>query len=114
MRVYRAHANALDHFLEIYAAEALSVQLGHLGNCVGYFRSVAGRVDEIVHLWGYADLNDRIKRRTALFADPAFNAFLVKGLPHFTRQENFILRPTVLLARVARVALRSTRDLILV
>jgi hypothetical protein len=32
--------------------------------------------------------------RTALFADPAFKAFLVKGLPHFSRQENFILRPT--------------------
>ena len=94
MRVYRAHTGALDHFLEIYAAEGLEVQVGHLGNCVGYFRSVAGRVDEILHLWGYADLNDRMKRRTALFADPAFKAFLGKGLPHFARQENFILRPT--------------------
>ncbi len=93
MRVYRAHTGVLDHFLEIYAAEGLKVQLRHLGNCVGYFRSVAGRVDEILHLWGYADLKDRIKRRTALFADPAFKAFLVKGLPHFARQENMILRP---------------------
>jgi len=93
MRVYRTHANALDHFLEIYAAEGLAIQLGHLGNCIGYFRSVAGRVDEVLHLWGYADLNDRIKRRAALFADPAFKAFLVKSLPHFSRQDNFILRP---------------------
>jgi hypothetical protein len=94
MRVYRAHTGVLDRFLELYAAGALPVQLRHLGNCIGYFRSVDGRVDEVLHLWGYADLNDRIKRRAALFADPAFKDFLVKGLPHFSRQENFILRPT--------------------
>jgi hypothetical protein len=46
-----------------------------------------------LHLWGYVDLNDRIRRRAALFADPAFKAFLAKGVPHFSRQENFILRP---------------------
>ena len=94
MRVYRSHTGVLDRFFEIYAAEGLPVQLRHLGNCIGYFRSVEGRIDEVVHLWGYVDLNDRIKRRAALFADPAFKAFLVKGVPHFSRQENFILRPT--------------------
>jgi hypothetical protein len=93
MRVYRSHPGVLDRFFEIYAAEGLPVQLGHLGNCIGYFRSVDGRIDEVVHLWGYADLNDRNKRRTALFADPAFKTFLVQGVPHFSRQENFILRP---------------------
>jgi hypothetical protein len=93
MRVYRSHPGVLDRFFEIYAAEGLPAQVAHLGNCIGYFRSVDGRVDEVVHLWGYADLNDRIRRRAALFADPAFKAFLAKGVPHFSRQENFILRP---------------------
>jgi hypothetical protein len=93
MRVYRSHTGVLNRFLEIYAAEGLPVQLRHLGNCIGYFRSVDDRVDEVLHLWGYADLNDRIKRRAALFADPAFKAFLVKGVPHFSRQDNFNLRP---------------------
>ena len=93
MRIYRSHPGVLDRFFEIYAAEGLPAQLAHLGNCIGYFRSVDGRVDEVVHLWGYADLNDRIRRRAALFADPAFKAFLAKGVPHFSRQENFIRRP---------------------
>jgi hypothetical protein len=93
MRIYRAHTGVLDRFFEIYTAEGLPVQLAHLGNCLGYFRSVDGRVDEVVHLWGYAGLDDRIKRRTALFADPLFKKFLVKGVPHFSRQENMILRP---------------------
>jgi hypothetical protein len=93
MRIYRAHTGVLDRFFEIYAAEGLPVQLAHLGNCLGYFRSVDGRVDEVVHLWGYASLDDRIKRRAALFADPLFKQFLVKGVPHFSRQENMILRP---------------------
>jgi hypothetical protein len=93
MRIYRSRPGVLDRFFEIYASEGLPVQLRHLGNCVGYFRSLEGRVDEVVHLWGYADLNDRIRRRAALFADPAFKACLVKGVPHFSCQKNTILRP---------------------
>ncbi|WP_158818081.1 NIPSNAP family protein [Methylocapsa sp. S129] len=93
MRTYQAHTGVLDAFFKLYAAEGLPVQLNHLGNCLGYFRSLDGRVDEVVHLWGYASLDDRIKRRTALFADPQFKQFLVKGVPHFARQENMILRP---------------------
>lgn len=93
MRMYQAHTGVLDEFFRIYAAEGLSVQLNHLGNCIGYFRSMDGRVDEVVHLWGYASLDERIKRRTALFADPRFRQFLVKGVPHFGQQKNMILRP---------------------
>jgi len=93
MRVYRSRAGVIDRFFEIYAAEGLPVQISHLGNCIGYFRSIGGPVDEVTHLWGYADLNDRIRRRAALFADPAFKAFLAKGLPHFSHQENSIVRP---------------------
>jgi hypothetical protein len=93
MRVYQSHPGVLDRFLEIYEAEGLPIQIAHLGNCLGYFRSLDGRVDEVVSLWGYSDLNDRITRRAALFADPGFKDFLVKGVPHFRRQENMILRP---------------------
>ena len=93
MRIYRSHPGVLDHFLVLYAAEGLPIRIGHLGNCLGYFRSLDGRVDEVAHLWGYRDLNDRIKRRAALFADTEFKKFLLKGMPHFQHQENMILRP---------------------
>ena len=58
------------------------------------FPSADRRVDQVLHLWGYPDLNHRIKRRMALFADPAFKDFVVKGLPHFACQENITLRTT--------------------
>jgi hypothetical protein len=93
MRRYASHPGALDRFLEIYAAEGFPVQIDYLGHCLGYFRSLDGPVDEVVHLWGYSDLNDRINRRAALFADARFKSFLVKGVPHFHHQENMILRP---------------------
>jgi hypothetical protein len=93
MRIYRSHPGVLDRFLDLYAAEGLPIQIDYLGHCLGYFRSLDGRVDEVAHLWGYSDLNDRIKRRAALFADPEFKKFLLKGVPHFQRQENMILRP---------------------
>ena len=93
MRIYQSYTGVLDRFLEVYEAEGLPIQIAHLGNCVGYFRSLDGRVDEVVSLWGYSDLNDRIKRRAALFADPDFKNFLAKGVPHFRRQQNMILRP---------------------
>ena len=43
------------------------------------------------YLAAYARQGWAIER--AVVGESAFKAFLVKGVPHFSRQENFILRP---------------------
>jgi hypothetical protein len=53
-----------------------------------------GNVNEIVHMWGYTDLADRTKRRAAMAADPAWQAYLQKSREYMKTMNNKILVPT--------------------
>jgi hypothetical protein len=60
---------------------------------VGYYRSETGALSQIVHLWAYEDMNERMQRRHALMADTAFKAYVAKMLPLLQSQESRILVP---------------------
>jgi hypothetical protein len=92
-RTYFAQPGKLGEFFEIYSQHGMALQLGHLGRCLGFYQSDIGPQHRIVHLWAYADLNDRQRRRDGMAADPAWQAYLEKSASLFTHQENEILRP---------------------
>jgi hypothetical protein len=50
-------------------------------------------LNQIVHLWGYADLADRTRRRAELAADPAWADYLKNQPPVIISQETRILTP---------------------
>lgn len=84
----------LGRFLEIYEAEGVHIATRCLGNLLGYFRTEVGPdLNEVVHLWGFQDLNDRAVRRAALWADPDWVDF-AKRCPAPVRQRNRLLAPT--------------------
>jgi len=93
-RTYELQPGRLRDFLALYEKEGLPVQLKHLGNLVGYYTTEVGNVNEIVHMWGYADLADRTKRRAAMAADPAWQAYLQKSREYMKTMNNKILVPT--------------------
>jgi hypothetical protein len=93
-RTYELQPGRLRDFLALYEKEGLPVQLKHLGNLVGYYSTEVGNVNEIVHMWGYADLADRTKRRAAMAADPAWQAYLQKSREFMKTMNNKILVPT--------------------
>jgi hypothetical protein len=93
-RTYRVKPGKLTEYLKLYEAEALPMQLRHLGHCVGWYVSNdIGPLSQIVHMWAYKDLADRDARRAMLAADPAWPKFLEKALPLLDAMENKILRP---------------------
>src|SRR5436190_11934657 len=93
-RTYELQPGRLREFLALYEKEGLPVQQKHLGNLVGYFTTEVGNVNEIVHIWGYQDLADRTKRRAAMAADPAWQAYLQKSREFMRHMNNKILVPT--------------------
>lgn len=94
-RTYDFHPGTIPKFFKIYEESgARAVQLRILGNLVGYFVSEIGPLNQTVHLWGYASLDDRAERRAALMADPVFRDFLGQIVPFLVRQESKILMPT--------------------
>ncbi|WP_425104007.1 NIPSNAP family protein [Ancylobacter sp.] len=94
MRTYRLKTGAVPAYVKLVAEEGIALQKSHLGQLVGYFTSEIGPLNEIVHIWAYASLDDRSARRARLNADPAWLTFLPKIQALIETMENKILLPT--------------------
>jgi hypothetical protein len=93
MRTYRMKVGTVPAYLRLVEDEGIAIQRSHLGQLVGYFFSDIGPLNEIVHVWAYADLNDRDARRAKLAADPGWQDFLPKIQALIEVMENKILKP---------------------
>lgn len=93
MRTYRMKVGTVPAYLKLVEQEGIAVQKSHLGQLVGYFFSEIGALNEIVHIWAYADLNDREARRATLAADPRWQVFLPKIQALIETMDNKILKP---------------------
>ncbi len=94
MRTYRLKTGATPAYVRLVEEEGIAIQKSHLGQLVGYFTSEIGPLNEIVHIWAYASLDDRAARRARLAADPAWQAFGPKIQALIEVMENKILLPT--------------------
>ena len=95
-RTYTLHPGKLKEYVERYEREGRAIQTRHLGQPVGWYTSMdIGPLNQVVHLWGYESLEDRVKRRAAMMADPEWLAFVAKQAPLIQHQENKILAPAV-------------------
>jgi NIPSNAP len=92
-RTYTTLPGRVRDYLALYETEGLAIQKRILGRLVGYYRSEIGDLNQIVHLWAYSDLDERLQRRAVLLADPGFKAYVQKMLPLLARQESRILVP---------------------
>ncbi|MEY9999916.1 hypothetical protein ABIA18_001714 [Sinorhizobium fredii] len=72
--------------------EGIAIQKKHLGGLVAYFFSEIGPINEIVHIWSYASLDERERRRAALLEDPDWRAFLPKIRDLIEVAENKIMK----------------------
>ncbi|WP_431324565.1 NIPSNAP family protein [Rhizobium sp. YTU87027] len=93
IRTYRLKNGTVPTYLKVVEEEGIAIQKSHLGELVGYFFSEIGTINEIVHIWAYETLDDRERRRTALNADPDWQAFLPKIRDLIEVAENKIVRP---------------------
>ena len=50
-------------------------------------------LNQVMTLWAYETLNDRVERRDRLFKDPEWVSFLAKARPLLVTQETRILKP---------------------
>jgi hypothetical protein len=94
-RTYDFHPGAIPKFLGLYESMgARYLQARILGNLVGYYVTDLGPLNQTVHLWAYASLDDRAVRRAALAAEPVWRDFLGQIVPLLQRQDSKILMPT--------------------
>lgn len=96
IRIYTCFPNKLPAFVKLYEEKAWPLQRKYLGNCLGWYTTVEGELNTVVHLWGYKDQADREARRNAMAADPAWSDYLkaVAEAGLLLRMENRMARPT--------------------
>lgn len=94
LRTYTLRVGTLRDFLALYAREGLPVQRRHLGAPLGYYTTEVGELNQVVHLWQYADMADRERRRAALEADPQWRAYrsAAAKLDQVIAQSNALLK----------------------
>jgi NIPSNAP protein len=91
-RTYTLKPGTVAEYLKHYQSEGMAVQLRHLPHMVGYYFTEVGALNCIVHLWAYESLDDREKRRAAMQADPAWQAYLPKIRPLMERQDTRLMK----------------------
>jgi hypothetical protein len=96
LRIYTCKPNRMAEFVKIYEEMAWPLQQKYLGRCLGWYTTVEGPLNKVVHMWGYDSQADRETRRNAMAADPGFGAYLAEVAKRnvLVEMENRILRPT--------------------
>jgi hypothetical protein len=96
VRIYTCFPNKLPAFVKLYEEKAWPLQLKYLENCLGWYTTVEGELNTVVHIWGYKDQGDREARRNAMAADPAWGEYLkaAADLGVLMKMENRMARPT--------------------
>jgi len=77
----------LELFLDIYPARHAFLPT------IVIWRTIAGRVNEVVHICMFRDLNDRAERRTRFEADAECREFILKSNPLVAHAESIVLTP---------------------
>lgn len=77
-RTYRLKNGTVPEYLRLVGEVGLPIQRRHLGQLIGYFTTDIGVLNEITHIWAFADHADRTQRRAELMADPDWQEFLPK------------------------------------
>ena len=93
-RIYRIRNGRMPRYLQLVRDEGLAIQQPILGFLIGYFTTEFGTLSQVTHLWGYADYQDRARRRQQLASDERWQAFLPKLSENIEQAENRILVPT--------------------
>jgi hypothetical protein len=93
-RDYRIKAGKLATFLEAYETLGLPIQVHYLGPMIGYFTTEIGELNHVVSLWAYDSLDERSRRRDAMFEDAGWQHYLQATTDLIDTQTSRILKPS--------------------
>lgn len=76
-RTYTINPLKMADWLALYQSDALAVQTDHLGQLIGF--TEIGVVNQVVHIWAYESLDDRLVRRARMAQDERWQTFSRKN-----------------------------------
>jgi hypothetical protein len=92
-RIYTCAPGKLKGYLAVYEAHGVAVHAEILGHWLGCYVVEVGPLNQVVHLWGFEDFEDRTARRARLANDPRWRNYLNEAAGLVVQQENRLLQP---------------------
>ena len=94
LRTYTLQVGTMATVLDLYANEGYPTLTDQEKGClVGYFVSDVGMLNQVVHLWRFADDAERRAHWKSVYGNESFMAFAKKLRPNLLSQENKLLGP---------------------
>jgi hypothetical protein len=94
LRTYQLVVGGLPTYLELAKTKILPCIAEHGIKPVGFWHTEIGDLNQVVHLWAYADLNERQAKWAAWAKDPRRAEVLAQLKAIVVHQSNKILSPT--------------------
>lgn len=92
LRIYTLQVGKMAEAVELYQGIGWPALEKHAeGKLVGYFTGDIGAMNQIIHVWKFADDADRRAFWKAVYADPGFAQFASKFRPLVLSQENRLM-----------------------
>jgi len=88
-RAYTFRPGTVPQFMELFETVGLPIQDRILGNeaFLGIYRTEIGNPNEVIHMWRYADANDRAAKRALLYRDAEFMVYVTKAREMIVSQD---------------------------
>jgi len=91
MRTYTIQVGKMQEYLRHFEETGLQV-ISRYTTLVGWWYTEIGELNQVIHIWAYESLDDRIKKRAALYQDQDWlNGFVPKAFPMLVKQESKLL-----------------------
>ncbi len=96
VRTYRCRPGTINTHLALYEKYGKEPQFRCLGSPLAYLKGETGDPNEYVHIWVYENAGDREAKRTKLYANEKWLAYLKKSadLGAIESQINKLMVPT--------------------
>ena len=96
LRTYTVRQGTLPDVVKAASTVSRDIRKDEYGKLEGYWQTDIGPLNQVMHMWSYADLNERARLRAELAKNPRWtNEYLPLTRPHVIRQEIRLLNAVV-------------------
>jgi hypothetical protein len=93
MRTYTLKIGTMQTYLKHFEENGLPV-ISRYATLVGWWYSEFGELNQVIHLWAYESLDERVNKRAALYQDPDWlEGFVPIAFPMLEKMESKLLMP---------------------
>ncbi|QJI39599.1 NIPSNAP family protein [Pseudomonas sp. ADAK2] len=91
MRTYTIQIGKMQTYLKHFEANGLPV-ISRYATLVGWWYTEIGELNQVIHIWAYPSLDERITKRAALYQDPDWlEGFVPVAFPMLEKMESKLL-----------------------